>query len=494
MLLLKWSGPSRTLFLVLLSFLTLIKSTVSVPYYPNKSSNSTIPLTNHTLPTCDNTTIPFPVLPNATIYALYAIPITNFTLWTYEGYYLNHGALNVTDLAFCEIFVQYSHTNIPDSLNPSLPYDNITVEIWLPPKEIWNGRMEAWGGGGWSTGLFSLSDTGMAGGVGEGYATVTTDGGHIAYSTDWSLDKNGDVDMNALENFAYVALGEMGVIGKQLIESYYGRKIEYSYFSGCSQGGRQGYEIAHRFPDAYDGIVASAPALDFASLSVVGMWPQVVMNDLNYYPHACELDYITYMATTTCDGYDGLLDYVVADPDLCKYNAKSLVNTTFWCSETNETMSLSWQAAEIAQSVWNGAQWPNGTSIAPGLNRDAPLTAWLSWTVTDCSKGSSTSIGGGMSGSVRGNGTCDGVPLPYSGDWVRLWVEKNPNYDLSKMTKVEFYEAYEMSMNEFNGMIGTMESDMREFGKAGGKFLSYHGLVSSYELSFILGLDPLGSK
>jgi hypothetical protein len=68
----------------------------------------------------------------------------------------------------------------------------------------------------------------------------------------------------------------MAVISKQLIASFYGAgPPRYSYWNGCSTGGRQGHAMAQRFPDDYDGIMAGAPAVHFEKLGLGQTWPQV---------------------------------------------------------------------------------------------------------------------------------------------------------------------------------------------------------------------------
>ncbi|RKK33787.1 hypothetical protein BFJ66_g14021 [Fusarium oxysporum f. sp. cepae] len=69
------------------------------------------------------------------------------------------------------------------------------------------------------------------------------------------------------------------VIAKDLIKQLYGKPPAYSYFNGCSQGGRQGYALAQQYPDAYDGIMAAAPAMNWSPFVMSTIWPAFYMNN-----------------------------------------------------------------------------------------------------------------------------------------------------------------------------------------------------------------------
>ena len=129
--------------------------------------------------------------------------------------------------------------------------------------------------------------------ISQGYAAVSTDGGHDGANQPtadpWALLSPGNVDLYALQNFASVALNDMTVLGKQLTEAYYGKAISKSYWSGCSTGGRQGLMMAQRYPHAYDGIIAAAPAHNWDELIPGFFWPQWVMKQIGYFPPQCEL-------------------------------------------------------------------------------------------------------------------------------------------------------------------------------------------------------------
>lgn len=96
------------------------------------------------------------------------------------------------------------------------------------------------GGGGWVAGL----ENGTISAVASGYSSASTNAGHDGGSADlpdWGLLSNGSVNMPALEDFGSRALIEAVYLGKQAAELYYGEKPGYSYWSGCSTGGRQGH-------------------------------------------------------------------------------------------------------------------------------------------------------------------------------------------------------------------------------------------------------------
>ena len=55
-------------------------------------------------------------------------------------------------------------------------------------------------------------------------------------------------------------------MGKAATELYYGKDPVYSYWNGCSTGGRQGHMMAQRFPEHFDGILASCSAFNWPEL------------------------------------------------------------------------------------------------------------------------------------------------------------------------------------------------------------------------------------
>lgn len=176
----------------------------------------------------------------------------------------------------CYLNITITHPGTGDGVN----------NYYALPTKNYNDRFQGQGGGGWAAGnplgLFQASAL--------GYAAGTTDAGHeltIAAAQDanpWALVSPGNVDQYALLNFARRSVHDMTVslaassltscsnadifqvIGKQIAEQFYGKAPCKSYWSGCSNGGRQGLQAAQYYPADYDGILADAPAIQWTAL------------------------------------------------------------------------------------------------------------------------------------------------------------------------------------------------------------------------------------
>lgn len=400
---------------------------------------------------CTPSTFATPDLASASFTTILAEPVQDFTEYVTDVYYFNNPAVQLTNATFCNITSIYTHPGEGDV---------ITVTTLLPiSSPAWNGRLQAVGGGGFSAGGEGLyiTSAAMLGAIGQGYATVTTNAGvnELGDATSWALLSEGNVNMYLLQNLGSVSLYDEKVIVDSYIESFYGEPASYSYWSGCSQGGRQGMMLAQRYPDLYDGIAASAPAFWWGQFVAAEVWPelyvQLFLNGTQ--PLACELDEITSLAVATCDSLDGVTDGVISDPDVCAehMNVLDFVGTTFNCSTTGEIISLSEGAALFANITWEGPRAPNGSFMWYGPQIGSELTTSAS--------------------EVSGNAL-------LGAEWLNLFVAKNSSFDIFSASYEEFYWLFRLGIEEFDSIIGTAVADLSEFKRLGGKMLSYHGGVS----------------
>lgn len=152
-------------------------------------------------------------------------------------------------------------------LNPATR-SNIKVELWLPDAEKWNGRFLGLGNGG-SAGFINPGS--FTGPVTEGYAVATTDMG-TAPNAD-----SGIGNKEVWKDFGFRATHLMTVTAKQVAKIYYGKDPDYSYFTGGSTGGQQALQEAQRYPEDYDGIVASIPAHCRTPLHAYFLWNDQIL-------------------------------------------------------------------------------------------------------------------------------------------------------------------------------------------------------------------------
>lgn len=229
--------------------------------------------------------------------------------------------------------------------------------------------------------------------------------------------------------------------------------------------------LAQRYPTAYDGISAGAPALQWPNLAASIFWPQQYMNMLGEYPHGCELDAMTAAAVTKCDGLDGVIDGVVSNVEVCfeTFDPFELVGTTIAnCSETGAPLEISTAAAKVVNATWTGMVSAKGKKIWHGINIGSDLTGHhpLSYGL----KGTPT--------TQCHNGSCTGMPSDLSAVWLQLLIAKDRNFDFTTLSHKEFDQMVHIGQQQYSSMLATNDPDLSDFRDAGGKMITFHGLVS----------------
>src|SRR4051794_39440434 len=119
---------------------------------------------------------------------------------------------------------------VPHCRVNSIVGSEIHFTLLLP--DDWNRKFVMGGGGGFVGQV--QNQAGMS--VNDGYATVGTDTGHQGGITqaDWALN-----NLERQINFGYLAVHRTAEAAKAIVRSYYSATEAKSYFSGCSNGGRQ---------------------------------------------------------------------------------------------------------------------------------------------------------------------------------------------------------------------------------------------------------------
>jgi pimeloyl-ACP methyl ester carboxylesterase len=329
---------------------------------------------------------------------------------------------------------------LPEFCRVALTVDPaINIELWLPTDQ-YNNRFKGVGGGGYAG---EINFGGMAEALRAGYATASTDTGHVGQDLDGSfaLAPDGALNLPLIEDFAARSLIVLTDKSRSLIDEFYGEAAEYAYWNGCSTGGREGLMLAQRYPEAYDGILAGAPAINWDRFIPSLLWPQIVMDqELGDPIDDCKLAEATNAAVEACDTLDGVSDGVLEDPRRCDFDPVSLVGVDTPCGEFTET------DAAVIQAIWNGPRTSDGEFMWYGLAPGAPLD------------------------EVAGS-----LPFPIGADHLRTWVQQDPTFDWHSLGYARFEDAFRTSQDLFHDVIGTDDPSLTSFRDAGGRLVMWHG-------------------
>jgi Tannase and feruloyl esterase len=240
--------------------------------------------------------------------------------------------------------------------------------IKLP--DAWNDRFEMVGNGG-TAGVISLGPVDNA--LRKGFAAASTDTGHDAkkepLATFAYVTPENPHGKRKFQDFAYLAVHETAVLAKQVVKAYYGTAPRYSYWVGCSTGGRQGLQEAQRYPDDFDGLVVGAPGLNNTGNSMRRMWVEQAGGGT--FPVE-KLPLLGRLVYEKCDAVDGLKDGVIDDPRRCAFDpARDLP----MCAGADAAGCFT--AAQIATlaKIYSGPHDSKGRKLFPG----EPVGAETMW-------------------------------------------------------------------------------------------------------------------
>ncbi len=208
-----------------------------------------------------------------------------------------------------------------------------SIEMRLPAG--WNGRLLFQGGGGLNGVLLPAigSVNGLSSALARGFAVVSTDSGHRGRSP---IDGRFGVDQQARLDFAYQAVERTTREAKSLLGRFYGKQPDYSYFMGCSTGGREAMLAAQRLPTQFDGVVAGNPAFNLTRIVQNQIWSlqtvtRIAPKDANGKPDLsraysdAQLKAVSDALLEKCDALDGLRDGMINDFAACRFDPASLV-------------------------------------------------------------------------------------------------------------------------------------------------------------------------
>ncbi|MGJ4908064.1 tannase/feruloyl esterase family alpha/beta hydrolase [Bradyrhizobium sp. HKCCYLS2033] len=216
----------------------------------------------------------------------------------------------------------------------------IQFEIRLP--ENWNGRfLHQVNGGNDGVVVPALGDKAdglVSGGItplARGFAVLSSDSGHSG--NDPANKPRGlasgsafGLDPQARRDYGYSADITLAPIAKAIISAHYGRKPDYSYIAGCSNGGRHTMVAAERMPEQYDGFLVGNPGFNLPRAAVQHAWDVQALTkadaDIRKSITRDDAKLIASRITEVCDGLDGAKDGLTANLKACQkvFNFDSL--------------------------------------------------------------------------------------------------------------------------------------------------------------------------
>ena len=302
---------------------------------------------------------------------------------------------------------------------------NIRIELWMP-AENWNNKLVAVGNGGFAG---SIIYDALAEALADGFSAVSTNTGHEGGDPGFLLNDE------QLTDFAHRAIHEMTVAAKSLTESYYSMPPRFTYFNGCSTGGRQALTAAQRYPNDFDAIVAGAPANSTVRMTMQQLWNSRVVNDTPELDlSAQEFLILNSNVLEACDELDGLRDAIIVNPAACIIEPSSIAG-------------LSELEIEAIDQIYQGAVNPeSGDVIYPGFAKGSEL-GWVA--------------------------VVNRQPFAYSKVMQSYVVNQDLDWDFMTLNFAKDLSAVDERINELG--IQAVDPDINDFINNGGKLLLYHG-------------------
>ncbi|KAJ4329036.1 hypothetical protein N0V84_000386 [Fusarium piperis] len=374
---------------------------------------------------------------------------------------------------YCNITFAYSHNGIAN--------DKVHVSYWIPAPNEFKNRYLSTGGGGFG---INRGTEYAPSGIIAGAVSGQTDGGFGSFATNFNqvfLLANETINWQAVHMHGYQAHHELALIGKEFSRNLYNvpqdKKI-YSYFQGCSEGGREGWSQVQRYADQFDGVVVGAPAFHYSQQQINLLFANVIEQTINYFPPTCELDKIMNLTIRACDALDGKTDGVVSRTDLCKlhFSIDDVVGEPYSCDavEANgglrnhlvkstatpaQTGKVTAEAAKLVKTYLDGPHDSDGrriyltsqfgsdlTNAYPQYNKDTK-----SWELALVSLGS---------------------------EWVARFLNLQDTSLLSDFDNVTYDTLRDwitLGLQKYSDTLQTNWPDIGPFQSAGGKILQLHG-------------------
>jgi hypothetical protein len=332
----------------------------------------------------------------------------------------------------------------------------------------WNGKIQSRGNGGFAGNVSNVAPATNAGYVGTG-----TDTGHDAMLTNpipnpnappdtveappseagaaFALNPDGSLNTGRLMDYAWRSQHHANLWGQIVSRAYYGRQHDKNYFVGCSDGGREGHEMAQRFGAEFDGILSISPAIHWDRWGFSAGWGNYVAQELlgQNGLDAPKFQDVNQRALAACDAIDGIMDGMIQETRLCTYDANQAV-----CGQpeasVDPALCLSPTEASVVNQIWEGPRTATGGKL------------WVGW-----ERGTGNVIGL--------TPTATGGPSLFGEQINRYWVHRDPLFNWRSISREAFASEQLELTRQFSQFIGSDSPDLQGLEQNGGKMIVSYG-------------------
>jgi hypothetical protein len=277
----------------------------------------------------------------------------------------------------------------------------ISFEMRLPTE--WNGRFLHQGNGG-ADGDVRPAVGDISGGLASGgvpalalgFAVLSSDSGHSGSdpanaSLGLAAGLAFGLDPQARRDYGYAADMRLAPIAKAILVAHYGRKPDFSYYGGCSNGGRHAMVAASRMPEHYDGFLAGDPGFDLPRAAIQHAWDAQAFvkadPDIRKSITAADAALVSREIIAACDKLDGLEDGLTANLEACR---KAFRFDSLACADGATENCLPKAKVEALKASFAGprnskgdqlyADWPVDGGVGTGNWRlwkvESPIPPW----------------------------------------------------------------------------------------------------------------------
>ena len=333
----------------------------------------------------------------------------------------------------------------------AVPGNTVNVRLGLP--EAWNGKFYFQGIGGLGGTIGTLNV-----GLSRGYASASTDTGHVASDATWGQSRAKELD------YGHRGTHVTAVAAKALTQAFYGRRPAHAYFNGCSNGGRQAFMEVQRYPQDFDGVIAGDPATGTPmQVGRAVIFQHLLASPANYLPVE-KVELLSKSTLAACDGKDGLIDGLITDPRACDFDPQQLACP----AGVDRADCLTAGQVTTVQLVYAGLKDGAGREYAAPFPRghEGGATGWRGW--------------------ITGND----APAPQPDGTLAFTARQPSGYSLAEANfrflaleddapgfswRTFRFPADLPRLKTMTEILSPLDPDLRPYKNAGGKLIVYHG-------------------